>query len=265
MDGDWFINWGTGFTLVNPPRNWKGIMPQVVFTSRINKPFLSLGNLEWVGTNADNLNAYYNAGNTGGRGICEGVPLQIFDKSNNLLFNGVINLSDASATFECDMVIAPVQEKGRIDWFNDVAASFTFRTLLTLGYIVPSTDYKKTPYALSELPNYSQAAILAITEFEAVIKLLETIAKLNELTEKSGGDIATDTIQLGTSTPTVASDLLIIFIYIIEIIAIIAAMVVMLIKIIGQFIQPKKYKLCMREQDLFLRGCQNLGLNFSVQ
>lgn len=259
---------GTGFKKVNPPRNYKGLGANMVFTSQQSRPQFSLGSLEWTKENCVALLAYYS--DHTGKGIGQGVPLQIHDILGDLLFDGMIDLQDPSVLWQCDTVTAPCLLRGQIDWFNVASSGFNYYYLATLtgnaaGRIIPSVHYKKTPYAISEHDN-AKLLSLILAEFQAAVKLYETITKVTTITTTTVADAAAvpaATVAAPAAVIYGGKDIVIIIAMIIEIIAVIAAMVLMMIKIIGEIIQPKKYKLCMKESDLFKRGCEYLGLRFS--
>lgn len=269
MDLKFEIDWGQGFVTVDPPRNWKGLQIEVVWTN--DKPSASLNttDLEWTGTTADKLNLYFENGLNGGKGIFEGPGLRVTAcKSNLVVLDGVIDVANANTQWECDMVRAPVQEAGRIDWLNDIAASFSFAYLASLpantpGFINPLTDYKKVPYVISTIPEYTQAALLSISIFIIVRELQDAITKFAQFISELNGNAATAAATLGTATPTLLATIARIVLYVTYIYIIITALIDLVKDLLKHIIQSKKIKLAMREQDLFIRGCQYLGLNFS--
>lgn len=264
------IDYGTGFKEVAPPMNWKAMQVQVVFTNGRPSASLESINFEWVGDNAVKINEYRVKGLTGGPGIFEGLPLRISVCSGlpTLIFNGIIDLANEATRWECDMVKAPIRESGKLDYVMDRSAGFSFAYLASLtgsapGRIVPATHYKRVPYAISVIPNYSQAMIMSISLFLTIKELLDVVNKLASWISDLTGQTATATAQLGTSAPTLLATLANVVLYLVYLFAIIVAIVDMCKSLVDNIVQPKKYKLAMREEDLFIKGFEFMGLGFS--
>lgn len=263
------IDWGQGFVQVPPPRNWKGFQVKVIFTE--GKPNATVQGLdfEWVGENAQKLNAYKAAGLTGGRGIYEppGLRVSACKSQTYRFFDGFIDLGNEATKFSCDMVVAPSKETGRIDWLNDIAAAISFDFLATLpvgaaGRIVPGTDFKMTPYCITEIPDYTRSAMLSVSLFVTLKELYDTVFKIGSLINQLTGDTATAVATLGAGAPSVIATIAIIILYVAYLVAIAIAIVTMVKDLVKYIFQTKKYKLCMREQDIFARIAQYFGMGF---
>jgi hypothetical protein len=264
------INFGTGYQDVGPPTNWKGIQIEVIFTNDHPSASVQAGNFEWIGEEAKKINAYRLAGLTGGVGILEGLPLKIIacGSQNSVIFDGVINLAAQEALFECDKVTAPIRESGRIDWLEDVAGSFSFAYLASLtgntpGRIVPSTDYKKVPYAITEIPDYTQAMLIGISLFITIKELLDVTTKISQLIAQLSGDTTTAVATGGLASGSLIATIAITVLYVTYLFAIVLIVVDLVRDLVNNIIQLKKYKLGMRCETLFQRACQYLGLQFS--
>lgn len=264
------INYGFGFAPVAPPKNWQAMQIELIWTNGQPSAVLQSINFEWVGDNAQALKKYRDGGLTGATpGIYEAPGLKIYACTATpiLIFSGGIDLANPATLWECDKVTSPIKKAGGIETFEDRAKGFSFKFLAQLsstapGYINPATDYKLTPYVISEIPNYTQTMIMQITTFLTIKELYEMITKSGQLINQVGGDLITATASLGISAATLIADIANVVLYIIYLGLIIFALVKMIQAIIDNIIQRKKYKLCMREQDAWARGCAYLGYTF---
>lgn len=253
------IDFGTGLQTVQPPMNWKGLIVEIMFSAQSRKPFLSLGILDWVESNATKLTIRKNNAKTIGPSLYVGVPIRVtVCDITTWVFNGYINLADGQTKFECDMVHTAVTETGKIDWFNDNAASFNFAYLASIGVIQPAFDYKLTPYVIIALPNYTQAALLLFAAFSMAQQISDVTTTIASLIDELSGAVATYPPDVGQ----IIGYIIIIVLYVAYLFLLIALMVKLVQDFIDNIVQRKKWKLCMREADLFKRGCQYLGLTF---
>lgn len=264
MDYRYSIDFGSGYVDVPQPANHAAVKVDIVFTSGAPSASISSITFEWLGETAEKINKYIAQGLTGGRGIYEGLPLKIEACNQNLGFDLVLDLTNPESRFECNRVLTPIKESGRIDWLNDVAGSFTFSYLAIglsagqPGFIDSINDYKKTPYVISSIPDYTQVITLSIDLF---LITLETVRQLKIL----AGLIKRVINELLNLPPQIGE----IIWLVLEVIAEIAFVYVLINKIItlidqikNNIIQDKKYKYCMRVKDLFTKGCEYLGLTF---
>lgn len=270
MDLRFEMDLGAGFFQCPPPINWKSIQLRVLFVD--DKPAASIETTEfqWVGENAERLNQYRAAGLTGGYGLYEGVGLRIYACTSQQLkvFDGFINLADRSTKWECDKVTASCRETGRIDWLNDRATAIDFAYLASLpsgsqGRIIPINDFKLLPYTISEIPNYTQAALLALQTFVVVKEALDAVCRIGQAISDLQGAVATATATVGAAVGLVISALAMTILYIGYLAGIIIALVNLVQSIIENVIQLKKYKLCMLARTHFIRACEYFGLTFS--
>ena len=255
------MDFGQGFITVPPPRNWKEMRVQLIFTQGEMEAQLQSIVFEWVNKNADRIKQYIANGLSGGAGIFEGIGLRIYAGSNNtLIFDGCLDLASTSLEIETGIVKSPIKESGRIDWLNDVAQSITFE-YLTDGihngkpYQITSADYKKVPYCISTIPNYSQAMLLSISLFIVIKEAVDVICKIESLIARMIGQ--------GLSWFQLIMTIVEVIIYFIYLIAIIIASAKLMQELIDNIIQPKKTKLAMREVDLWVKACKYFGLNFA--
>lgn len=264
MDYRYSADFGNGYIDIPQPLNHSGVKIQIVFTAGQVSASIMSTSFEWVGETAERINAYIGQGLAGGRGIYEGIPLKIEACNQNLGFDLVLDLANEAARFECDRVSCPIKESGRIDWLNDIAGSFNFWYLATPvneggAGIISFSDYKKTPYCLTDLPDGTRIATLSISTMILLWQAYSTIRRLIADINIFTGDISNFPPLVGK----VIFDIVNIVADIIEIYFVINKIISMVDEIIDSIIQKKKYKLCMRVEDLFKKGCQHLGLQFS--
>lgn len=269
-DLTFYLDYGNGFTQVDPPRNWKAFVITALWTDGYPSASIQSNDFEWTGVNATRIWAYREQGMMGqGPGIFEGLPMQIKACLNNsiIVFNGMLDLCNDKTRWECDKVVAPFLESGKIDWVNVRARGFDFAYLASLppnmpGRIVPATDYKKTPYAITEIPDYTQAMLLSVSTFVLIKELVETTTKVSQLIAQLSGDAATAVATFGAAAGTLVARIAMIALYVTYLFLIVTALVNLVKDLIANIVQLKKYKLCMREETIWQRGCQFLGLQF---
>lgn len=252
FDGSWIVNGP-------PPRNWKEISIELIFDREMMQYQLNSIVFEFVNIMADRLKAYVNAGLTGGTGLFEGPGLRIYvGTAATLIFDGCINTADPDFEIQTGRVFAPIRESGRIDWLNDVGESITFEFLTSLDPGIPGritrSDYKQTPYCISDIPNYTQAAMLSISLFIVIKEAVDVICKIESIIARLIGQ--------GLSWFQLIMTIVELIIYVIYLVCIIFASARLMQDLLDAIIQPKKTKLCMREADLFIKGLEYFGLKF---
>jgi len=277
MDVEFKIDFGNGYVLVQPPLNKDAIQLDIIFTKDKARATLQSINFEWVGETAHKINDYKDAGLKGGRGIVFGLPLKIVvcnsviapPATGNLEFDLMLNLSNEAARFECDKVVCPIREAGGTDWFEKEtqATSFWFLSTLVAGKPgkITFSDYKKTPYLISEIPNYTQVTTISITIFIIAWQAVEIISDFTADASEISADIVESGVPVA-GTPHVAPTVA----HVINIIAKVAKLLITIPLIVKlakdlqeNIIQKKKYKLCMKEKDLFQKLCDYLNVGFS--
>lgn len=257
------IDYGFGYQVVQPPKNWKEMRIQLIFDKPELQAQLQSIVFEFVKDTAKNLRSYFRNGLTGGPGILEGPGLRIFAGNGALplnIFDGCIDTADEDFLIDADIVKAPIKESGKIDWLNDSAQSFTFEYLTsnvhdTKPWHITSSDYAKVPYCISTIPNYTQALLLSVTLFLMVKEAVDIICKIESFIARMIGQ--------GLSWFQLVMTIVELVLYSIYLYVIINAAAKLMQQILDAIVQQKKIKLGMREQDLWKKGCLYLGLTFS--
>lgn len=256
------INTGGGYQTVDPPRNWTEMKVQLVFDKEQLQLQLQSINFEWVLSNAKLLKDYYDAGLTGGPGVMEGPGLQIFGQIPGgvpyQFFDGCINTADRGFMIQDDIIMCPIKESGKTDWFHTESESFYFHYLASLPAGTPGSiqrsDYKQVPYAISSIPDYTQAMLLSISLFIMVKESVDCVCKIVSLTVEA--------ISQSLSWLQLVGTILQIVLYLIYLVAIITASAKLIQEICDNLLQPKKTKLGMRSLDLWIKMAEYMGLNF---
>lgn len=256
------IDYGFGYQVVQPPKNWKEMRIQLIFDKPELQAQLQSIVFEFVKDTAKNLRSYFRNGLTGGPGILEGPGLRIFAGNGALplnIFDGCIDTADEDFLIDADFVKAPIKESGKIDWLNDSAQSFTFEYLTsnvhdTKPWQITASDYAKVPYCISTIPNYTQALLLSVTLFLMVKEAVDIIFKIESFIARMIGQ--------GMSWFQLIMTIVELVLYSIYLYVIINAAAKLMQQILDAIVQQKKVKLGMREQDLWKKGCLYLGLTF---
>ena|ERR1035437_8689160 len=159
--------------LVGAPDNWQSLELEISFDNNSPEATLNASQLVWKGAEAKLMNDWFNKGLLGGVGIFEGIPLQIkICDPSQVIFNGIIDLTDPSTIFNCDIVKCKIRDK-RMDMISQLFDSISFAYLATPvnngggGIITPKIipeggDYVAIPYQHNDIPDYIQVFSLAL-------------------------------------------------------------------------------------------------------
>lgn len=254
------IDFGGGFETAQP-RNWKDARLEAIFTNASPSATIQSISFEFVGEVAKKINGYCAKGLAGGYGMLEGLPLKI-SLGTTEVFNGVLDLPNASSLYECDIVKIPLKQNKKIDWLNDTAHSFSFAYLKSIGAITPS-DYKKTPFLVTSLPDMPQLTMLFLEEFTLIYQVAKEIENLSILIGQLAGDAGSTAGTLGGDTGILIATIAEIVLEIIYIGTLLLGILFTTEQILDQIVQTKRYKYCMRVEDLMKKACQFLGITFS--
>lgn len=237
-------------SIVSPPQNWKSLAFELNFDR--DERQLDSGALVWLGAQAKKINDYVALGNNGGVGIFEGMSLRVeVCETNEILFNGYLDLVDADTLFECDRVVTQIKEAGEIDWLNDIADSFSFAFLYANGNIQYS-DFKDIPYVVSSIPDYTQLLPLSISLYTIAVEIFKTFKEIGITISDAIGGIT------GIAGAIVYIGALLIYIGLL-----IAAVIALIKNFIQELIQPDKFKKGMLIRTHFEAAADYLGLAFS--
>lgn len=131
---EFFIGYPNPFTYVQIPNpdNWQALELELAFEADDPQAVLNAKKLVWKGAQAATMNQYMVGGLTATtNGIYEGIPLQIMVcNTQQLVFDGIIDLSDADTKFSCDIVSCAISDY-RIDRVKELMSTISFGYLAT--------------------------------------------------------------------------------------------------------------------------------------
>lgn len=257
-------DFGSGFSYIPPPKNWKDIKLQLIFTQRHLQAQLQSVLFQFVNKNADELYKYQQRGLIGSTGILEGPGLQIYaDGITQPLLDGCINTADPAFSVQNGIAFSPIKESGKRDWVEDNAQGVNFWYLTTDDYVaspifnpaarITRADYKQTPYTLSDVPDRNKIMMMSITLFLMVKESIDIVLKIEGYISRLSASgifwqILGICIEIG--------------LYVAYLLLLIIASVKLIQDLITNIETPYQTKLCMREVDLFKKMCAYFNLTF---
>lgn len=259
--------------LLGVPRNWQEL--EITFNWLDNKDegAINTTQLEFVGAQKRYIKERLMGGLTGGVGIFEGIPykIEVGEIGNpKFIFDGYIDGSAETTFLGDEEIIAPIKKVAGDDWLNDVADSFSFAYLASIGEI-KNSDYKRVPYVINYVPDNMQMIMLNMSLYLMTKELIENIESLSKA---AGNVVDAATPVLGVSVGLGAGvvtawdigNLILVTILFVARVAYIIAIIIAIKKLIEQLLEqifPKmRYHLGMTWYDLFNFGCKHLGLSF---
>ncbi len=260
--------------VISEPRNWQELEIEHDFLDRKAEGNINIARLEFAGDIAKEIRARALNGNTGGVGMFEGEPYDIeVGKigSPAFTFEGYLDLADDIEFESCNEVTVALKKKQGTDWINDVADSFSYRYLESIGTITNS-DFVKVPYVINYVPDGMELLLLGISIFIMSKELAEAIRNLSDQVAEVI-NAATPVVGVGVGVGAVAvvaydiGDIiwasLKLVAYIIYTVVIIKALKQLIEQVIEQLMPKLRYHLGMKLETLFSKGCQHLGLTLN--
>jgi hypothetical protein len=234
------------------PINHKELAIELNFDRDSPDAKLSTNKWRFTDENADEINKHFNDGLNNGVGIFEGIPFDIVvsDGNNSVKFEQYLNLVDDDTVISCEEVECGSEEKGKIEWLNTIADSFTFEYLHEITGFLPDTKFIAVPYVINSVPNYKDALIASI----ATIFIAEQIKKA---TAELAGLVSAAANPFSAPSEALRAAFLILYL-----ITLIISLVKLIKDILDLLIQPVKYHSGMYVKDLINSACQYLGLTF---
>lgn len=192
---------------------------------------------------------YITKGLSGGAGVTEGFPFQIYVSDGNLsrylIFDGYLDVWQARVMQ--GVISCPAVEQGKLDWLNQVADSVSFEYLYETGKITRS-DFYAVPYVINRKQKALELIITIVTLYMMARQLKQAIDYLLDTINDY------DIIYISAIIRVIAQ--------IVQIIVLIAAMVQLIIDLYNMIIQPVKYHYGMFLVDLLEKGLEHFGLKF---
>lgn len=283
------LDLGDGYFPIPLPENYEQIKLNLVFFGQI--PSITVSGTDFIfrGETAKKLKEYRDKGLSGGYGIYYAPVLKITACDNSGVFYLDLDITAEQARWECDRVSVPVRQHEQVDWLNEIAGGISFAYLASgirqdiAGFYPPTSpgairfnDFKKTPYAISEIPDATTVmsglmdlTLLALQIKQAVEDLILSVRNLIGLFGRYQSQLVGDAAVIGTIVGAAiyigkaTLNVFRIFANIIVIYFLLKLFSDTLNNMLKAIVQRKKYKLCMREADLFQKICDYAGLKFS--
>ncbi len=260
--------------LIPNPDNWQALELELSFENDSPQAVLNAKNLVWKGAQAAIMNQYLQGGlNLTTNGIFEGIPLTIYAcNTSELVFNGIIDLTDTETKFTCDIVSCKITDY-QIDLVKQLMNQISFGFLATSaadggcgagnpGYINPSPnsssnptgDYLVIPYQRNDIPDYEQLLMLCLSMYQ-VWTMGEDAEDCIEEMIATVLDIEFPPLNLiFIALQLIAYSLLLIFLLIV--------MYDLLKTALNCLVSPVLTKFGMYAQTLMQRACDYFGLGF---
>ena len=253
------IDFGGGYKIVQEPENFDSATVSITFAK--DQAQANFGNMQLVfkGSVARKIYTIYENGKKGGKGISSALPYKI--TKDNLYFKMMLILGHSSTKLGCDIVECPAWPEQGQDWLAKNLQAYPFWSLVKSG-IISQSDYKATPYVITSIPNYTQVVSLSITELFTIIYFKDSLREVTKSIKEVQADLVESSIPVA-GTPHVVVTV----VHCIELglkLALLTLNFILIVKTAEQIskniIQRKKYKLCMREVDIWTKIAQKLGV-----
>lgn len=264
------IDFGNGYIDVEEPSNFDSAEVDIIFTKDKARATMANLSLVWKGGTAAKIFKVYEQGKAGGKGISSALPYRITVCGTSLFLDLMLVLGHSSTVFACDEISVPAWAAQGADWLEMETDGYSFWHLYkNLQANDPGkinfSDFKKTPYLLNTIPNYTEVISLS---FQALV-LLWQLKTMGKTFIKDSANLTTTVSAAGV--PITGTEHILIVISRIANLTLEGAQIVLYLILIAKFmvdlkanlIQDKKYKLGMRERDLFQKMCDFLKIPFS--
>lgn len=261
------INFGSGYSIVSKPVNFDSAVATITFTK--SQAQANFGNLTLVfkGATAKKIYAVYEQGKKGGKGVSSALPYRVKDTNSGLVFNLMLIMGHSSTRLSCDLVEIPAWPEQGQDWLEKNLQAYPF-WLLAKEQQITIADYKKTPYVITEIPNYGQVVSLSISLVFMVTYFTDSLQLVREKGQKAAADIAEASVPIvGTPhIPVAVFSCLDLGVRILLIVVQVGLIIKSANEIGDNIIQRRKYKYCMREIDIWQKIATklNVGLVNSI-
>jgi len=258
------INFGNGYVTVAEPVNIDSVVAKITFTK--SEALANFANTQLIfrGPTARKIYAVYENGRNGGKGVSSALPYRVRDATSSLSFNMMLIMGHSSTKLSCDEVSIPAWPEQGQDWLEKNLQGNPFWLLVKDG-VITSSDQKKTPYLITEIPNYGQVVSLTISEVFFITYFIDSLQTITEKGSEAGADTVESAVPIvGTAHVIVA--VIHIVLFALRIVLMIVQFILMIKtaeEISKNIIQRKKYKLCMREADVWAKIAQKLNVGMS--
>jgi hypothetical protein len=248
MDTKYFVD-GNEVT----PFNHKELSIELNFDKDSPDAKVLLNKWRFVNEGAELIYAKYLGGLSGGVGIFEGIPydISINNEGKQYKYQQYLDLTTADASIACDNVECESKERGKTDWLNTVADSFSFEYLNEQTTFLPDSKFISVPYVLNSVPDYKETMIVTIT-------MVFTIEQIRKIVSELSGLLAAGANPFASVSEFIKAAFLIIYL-----IALLITLINLISDLIDLIIQPIKYHKGCYVRDMIEAGCSYLGLTFN--
>ena len=264
------IDFGNGYSTESEPENFDSAEVDIIFTKDLARANLANLTLVFKGATAKKIFDEAEKGKNGGKGVAHALPYRITVCGTGLQFYLMLVLGHSTARFSCDQVEVPAWQAQGADWLEKETQGYSFWHLyknVQTGQPgkINFSDFKKTPYTVNSIPNYTQVVSLSFQELILIWKLRELVLAFTDNSTEISADVGESAVPV-VGTPHIivtVTHVLRLVIRIAEIIGYLILIAKFAKDLKENFVQDKKYKLCMREKDLFQKMCDFLKIPFS--
>jgi hypothetical protein len=258
--------------LIPNPDNWQELLLELSYENDAPETVLDSTKLIFKGANAAIMDQWLESGLSGGPSIFVGIPLQIqVCNSNDVVFDGIIDLTDPDTKFTCDIVTVKIRD-WRVDMVTEEFSSVTYAYLAApvslggAGVINPTPttsggDYVVIPYQRNDVPDGIEFVTTGLAIY-SIMNLLENA--FDTLTGLVGGVAAAVAAGAGIlSTAAVALDILELIFEMAYFAFLILCIVDLLELMAGYLVAPVLTKFGMYARTLLQKACDYFGVGFS--
>jgi len=212
------------------------------------QPLLTVNSLDFAYDEATKINDLIAK-----NGIYQGIKYSISIKeegSELTILDGVLLPNGAETVYSKELIEnMRVERRGKDDSLSRRAKTVIYSELLKEGFFT-TADYIQVPYTLSSRPDYKAAAIISVTAFIVLDKLVVMAKEMAKVIADIGGVLSA------------MAGVLKIIVLVFWVIITLATLIIFMLSVLDQLIQPVKYHAGMLWKQLIEIGCAKLGYTF---
>jgi len=212
------------------------------------QPLLTVNSLDFAYDEATKINDLIAK-----NGIYQGIKYSISRKeegSELTILDGVLLPNGAETVYSKELIEnMRVERRGKDDSLSRRAKTVIYSELLKEGFFT-TADYIQVPYTLSSRPDYKAAAIISVTAFIVLDKLVVMAKEMAKVIADIGGVLSA------------MAGVLKIIVLVFWVIITLATLIIFMLSVLDQLIQPVKYHAGMLWKQLIEIGCAKLGYTF---